>query len=362
VHVGGNAPFQPASTVTRGSVDNPGGIGINATPLAFTSHSYVYPSPEAWAWNLTAEHEFTSVGTLTLSYVGRRGYHLEQLANINQLQPGTTQNPANKGVNADALRPYKGFSTIIEAENTGGSFYHAMQANLRRRLTKGFLFGVAYTWSKSLDYGSSNGTNIPNAFDNSIMYGPSDFDTRHVMVANYVWDIPYGTHATNGFERATLGNWQFSGTIQAQSGRPQSVSRNLDQAGVGPGSGNQYYVHTGTPSLPHQFGSTAGGQWFTTSVFQPAPLGTFAPRGSRNFIYGPGFQSYNAALQKAFHIIPSFESQRLIFKAEAFNFINHPNLDNPDTNPTSSTFGKVTSKGTTYASERQFQFSLRYEF
>ncbi len=58
VHVGGNAPFQPASNVTRGSVDNPGGIGINATPLAFTSHAYTYPSPEAWGWNMTVEHEF----------------------------------------------------------------------------------------------------------------------------------------------------------------------------------------------------------------------------------------------------------------------------------------------------------------
>ena len=195
VHVGGNAPFQPASNVTRGSVDNPGGIGINATPLAFTSHAYVYPSPEAWGWNMTVEHEFTSIATFTLSYVGRRGYHLEQLANINQLQPGTVQaNP--KGTNPDALRPYKGYSTIIEAQNTGGAFYHAMQANLRRRMTNGFLFGAAYTWSKSLDYGSSNGTNIPNAYDNSIMYGPSDFDTRHVLVLNYVWNIPCATHAT----------------------------------------------------------------------------------------------------------------------------------------------------------------------
>ena len=97
-------------------------------------------------------------------------------------------------------------------------------------------------------------------------------------------------------------------------------------------------------------------------MFQPAPLGTFAPRGSRNLVYGPGFQSFNAALQKGFHIIPSLESHRLIFKAEAFNFNNHPNWDNPDVSPTSSTFGKVTSKGTTYASERQYQFSLRYEF
>ena len=64
VHVGGNAPFQPASTVTRGSVDNPGGIGVNTTPLAFTSHAYNYPSPEAWAWNMTVEHEFSNVGNV----------------------------------------------------------------------------------------------------------------------------------------------------------------------------------------------------------------------------------------------------------------------------------------------------------
>jgi len=363
VHVGGNAPFQPASTVTRGSVDNPGGIGVNSVPLAFTSHQYIYPSPEAWGWNLTFEHEFPSIAVFTLSYVGRRGYHLEQLANVNQLQAGTVQaNPS--GTNPDALRPYKGFSTIIEAQNTGGSNFHAMETNLKRRLTKGFLFGVAYTWSKSLDYGSSNGTVITNAYDNSIMYGPSDFDTRHVAVMNYVWDIPYGTHASSWAVRKMLGNWQFSGTIQAQSGRPPSgaVSRNLDQAGVGPGSGNQYYAHTRDPNLPHQFGSTGTAVWFEPGVFQPAVTGTFAGRGSRNIVYGPGFQSFNAAMQKRFQVLPSHDNHAFVFKAEAFNYTNHPNWDNPDVNPTSSTFGKVTSKGTTYASERQFQFSLRYEF
>jgi hypothetical protein len=181
---------------------------------------------------------------------------------------------------------------------------------------------------------------------------------------NYVWDIPYATHATNTFVRTMLGDWQFSGTVQAQSGRPPSgaVSRNLDQAGVGPGSGNQYYVHTRSQNLPHQFGSASNATWFEPGVFQPAAIGTFAGRNSRNFVYGPGFQSYNAALQKNFHIIPGHENHALIFRAEAFNYVNHPNLDNPDVTPTSSTFGKVTSKGTTYASERQFQFSLRYAF
>jgi hypothetical protein len=373
VHVGGNAPFQPASTVTLGSVDNPGGIGVNALPLAFTSHSFIYPSPEAWGWNLTAEHEFTSVGTFTLSYVGRRGYHLEQLGNINQLQPGTIQaNPTIK--NPDALRPYKGFSTIIEAENNGGAIFHSLQANLKRRLTKGLLFGAAYTWSKSLDFGSSNGTSQPNAFSNRNFYGPSDFDTRHVLVINYVWDIPFANNASNLFARTMLGNWQFSGTIQGQTGRPQTVSQNNDVAGVGPGSGNQLWLVSQNPRLSHQFspGGKIANQWFEASTCTPTNRNagiwctalptTFAPRGMRGLIYGPGFQSYSAALEKAFHVIPNHENHQLIFKAEAFNYANHPNLDNPDVSPTSGTFGRVIGKGNTYASERQFQFSLRYAF
>lgn len=365
VHVGGNSPFQPASSVTNGSVDNPGGIGQNQLPLAFTSHAYTYPSPEAYAWNLSAEHEFEKVGVFTLAYVGRRGYHLEQLANINQLQPGTAPpGSPNKSINADSLRPYKGFSTIIEAQNTGGSFYHAMQANLRRRLTKGLLFGAAYTWSKSLDYGSSNGTNIVNAYNNSLMFGASDFDTRHVFVGNYVWDIPYASHASNIFVRTLFGDWQTSGTIQLQSGRPINVSTgSFDQAGVGPGSGNQYYVKTANPALPHAFAGASGtAQYFDKSVYVLPTAGTFAPRGTRNSVYGPGFSSLSAAMQKAFHVIPSHENHQLIFRAEAFNYPNHPNWDNPTGDPTSGSFGRVVAKGNTYSSDRQFQFSLRYAF
>jgi hypothetical protein len=358
VQVGGNAPFQPSSTVTNGAVDDPGGIGVNSTPLSFTSHAYNYPSPNAYGWNLTVEQEFERLGTFTLAYVGRRGIHLEQLANINQLVPGTIQaNPTIKS--PDALRTYQGYSTIIESENRGSSIYNAMQANFKRRLMNGFLFGIAYTWSKSLDFGSSNGTSLPNIFNKYIYYGRSDFDTRHVMVMNYVWDIPYGTHATNRIERTILGNWQFSGTVQAQSGRPQNIQQGNDYAGVGPGSGSQLWVHTRNPALYHAFG---GGHWFEPGVFVRPDLGTFAPRGSRNFIYGPGFQSFNAALQKEMHIIPGHENHALLFRAEAFNYPNHPNWDNPDVGPTSGTFGEVTAKGNTYASDRQFQFSLRYAF
>jgi hypothetical protein len=156
----------------------------------------------------------------------------------------------------------------------------------------------------------------------------------------------------------------MSGTTQFQSGNPLSVSTGDDFAGVGPGSGNQLWQITGPVRMLKMSSpnNTTPDKWFDTSVFQKPASGTFAPRETRNQVYGPGFQSWNIAMQKAFRIIPSLETNRLLFKAEAFNFINHPNLDNPNTNPTSSTFGKVTGKGATYASDRQMQFSLRYEF
>ena len=359
VFTGGNAPFQPSSTVTNGGADMPGGTGTNNFPFNFSSQAYNYPSPEAYNWNLTAEQEFTSLGTFTLAYAGRRGIHLEELLNINQLQPGTVQ--ANPSITPDALRPYKGFSNITQTTNGGASMYNSLQANLKRRLTKGLLFGVAYTWSKSTDFGSSNGTVLPNTFDKSIYYGPSDFDTRHVFVSNFVYNIR--SFGNNFATRSALGNWQFSGTYQTQTGRPLNVSVSNDYAGVGPGSGTQLWAHNGPVTITKGFANQTGkATYFNTSVFSAPAPGTFAPRESRNVIYGPGFQSVNAALMKTMHVVPGHDNHTLVFRAEAFNLANHPTLDNPTTNPTSGTFGLSTTKGQTYGADRQFQFSLRYAF
>ena len=361
VHLGGNPPFQPSGTVSFGSVDSPGGNGANNYPINMTSYAYQFPSPEAWSWTLTTEHEFSKVGVFTLGYVGRRGLHLQHLENINQLLPGTKQ--ANPNVaKLDALRPFQGFSVIQQETNMGRSTYHGLQADLKHRVSQGLTFGIAYTWSKSLDTASDAGTNIPNHYDPHEYYGPSDYDTKHMLVINYVWDMTFADHASNWAERNVIGRWQLSGTSQFQSGYPLNVQTGDDWAGVGPGSGNQPFIHTAAVQMTKQSSpnNTKNAYWFNKAVFQHPAFGTFAPPESRNQVYGPGFQSWNIAMQKAFPIVK--ESSRLLFKAEAFNFVNHPNLDNPNTNPTASTFGKVTSKGGTYASDRQMQFSLRYEF
>ncbi len=375
VFTGGNAPFQPSSTVSLGQANQPGGVGTNFFPFNYSSQAYNYPSPEAYNWNLTVEHEFNGLGVLTVAYAGRRAIHLEEILNINQLQPGAVQaNPAIK--QADALRPYKGFSNINQATNGGASSYHALQANLRRRLTKGLLFGVAYTWSKSVDFGSSNGQNLPNAFDKNIFYGPSDFDRRHVFVSNLVYNASQFDHSNRLISRALLGRWQVSGTLQAQTGSPLSVSTSTDFAGVGPGSGSQLVPLLRNVTTSKTFAGQAGtAKWFDTNAFPLTAAGVgsdtlltanyagkFAPRGTRNQILGPGFQSYNAALNKTFQILPGHENQTMMFRAEAFNLANHPTSDNPDTGYTSGTFGQSKTKGGTYGADRQFQFSLRYAF
>ncbi|WP_128913861.1 TonB-dependent receptor [Granulicella sibirica] len=363
VFTGGNAPFQPSSTVSLGQANAPGGVGSNNFPFNYSSQAYNYPSPESYNWNLTVEQEFPALGVFSMSYAGRRGIHLEELINVNQLPIGTTLLPSSQGVATDALRPYKGFSNINQATNGGASIYNALQMNLRRRLSKGLLFGVAYTWSNSSDFGSSNGTQLPNAFDKSNYWGRSDFNIRHVFVSNFVYNIDQFNHSNHMAERIALGSWQFSGTLQAQTGPPLNVSNGNDFAGVGTGSGTQLYREVSHVQTYKNFaGQTGTAPWFSTASFsQPLP-GTFAPRGSRNQINGTGFQNYSFALNKTFHIIPNHDNQTMVFRGEGFNVLNHPTPDNPDTGPTSGTFGLSRTKGGTYGADRQFQFSLRYAF
>lgn len=358
VQLGGNEPFQQAESVTYGSVDNPGGVGAAQYPLQLSSQAFNLPSPEAWAWSASVEQDLPKIATLTMSYVGRKGIHLQQLENINELPAGTVQ--ANPGVAQDALRPYQGFSAIVETSDRGSSNYNALQVDLKRRMTNNVLFGVAYTWAKLLDYGSSRGYELPDTANPKINYGPADFDNRNTVVIDYIWNLPYTDHSSNFFLRNGLGDWQISGVTQLQSGVPLTgIGDGTDYAGVGVNGGSQLYELTGRPVVGKHFGAAG---WFAKTDFTPPAEGTFAPRGSRNAIYGPGFQSWTLAAQKPFHFLPAHPSQQVTFRAEAFNFPNHPNWDTPNTSPTSSLFGQITTKGNSYASDREMQFSLRYEF
>ncbi len=348
--LGGNAPFQPQTTVINGSADAPGGATPRLFPFTLTSQDPVFKIPVAWNWNATFQREIGWGTTIEIGYVGRRGIHNQRKRNINQLQPGVVQ--ANPGINVNALRPYLGLGILGLAENSGVSMYNGLQISVERRFATDFHFGVAYTFSKSMDNTSSLTDVLPNAYNDKGYWGRSDFDRRQVFILNAIYDIPYLKGSKNLATRI-FGNWQLAGVFQAQTGAPFSVRNNVDYAGVGAGSGNQFWNQTGDSSATAT-AFTDSAVWFNKSAFTAPANGTWGVQ-ARNGLTNPGFWNMDTALRKNF---PTFEKQMLQMRFEIFNILNHPNWGGANASPTSGTFGSVTSK----SGNRTIQLALKYIF
>src|SRR4029077_19953502 len=111
------------------------------------------------------------------------------------------------------LRPYRGYSDINLVSWSGTSNYNSLQIQANRRYTKGFQFGVAYTYSKSMDYANDDSSDLsfPRPYK-GFNYATSDFDQKHIMTINYSYDIPGVSGDHSKFIRGVLNNWQVSGT------------------------------------------------------------------------------------------------------------------------------------------------------
>src|SRR5260370_4109640 len=172
--LGGNAPFQFQESVVNGVVDIPGGATPRAFPYTQTIQDPVFKIPTAWEWNGTFQREVFRGTTAEVGYVGRRGLHNQVKRNINQLQPGTIQ--ANPTLNATYLRPYAVMGVVPISENGGSSRYDGRQTSARHRFSAGLQFGVAYTYSRSLDDGSRLPDLLANASSRMGSYRPSALD------------------------------------------------------------------------------------------------------------------------------------------------------------------------------------------
>jgi len=230
---------------------------------------------------------------------------------------------------------------------------------------------LAYTLAKSMDNSSNYRDIIPDSYDTTGLWGPSEYDTRNAFVTNFLYALPFFKNQSDAAGKL-LGGWQLSGNVQFQSGVPCGIGNNQDYAGVGEygsfgcGSEGQFFVMNGRPKLTKKFAGYPGqtGKWFTTTnpdgstIFTPPTANTFVHQpGVRDSVYQPGFQNWNLNMKKTF---PVNEKNRFEFKVDAYNFINHPNWAGPNLNPTSGQFGEVTSKTT--SNPRTLQAGLRYWF
>ena len=373
VFPGGNSPFQPFVTVTNVSVDNPGAAlssGV-AAPITVTTLNRNLKPPEAWNWNFTVERETYLHTVVSAAYVAHRGLHSWEVFDINQPTAGSLT--ANPGVSTTFLRPYKGYSAIQQEQSVANSMYNSFQLTWNRRFSEGYSWAVSYTLSQSHDNSSRYADIVPDTYNTSNLWGPSEYDTRHAVTVTFTYDIPF-FKAQNTLAGKLLGGWQLNGIAQFQTGTPCGVGTNNDFAGAGEygsfgcGSEGQFWVKNGTPSIMGGFAGPSGNatspKYFATASSSGAPIftapapGTFNLQpGVRDEIFNPGFQNWNVGLFKKFKIN---ERNYFEFRSEAYNFINHPNWAAVNFNPTSSQFGEVTAKTTT--NPRQLQLSLRYSF
>jgi hypothetical protein len=373
---GGNSPFQPFVTVQNVRVDNPGAALVSGTaaPITATTLNPNLKQPVAWNWNFTFQRELPLNSTLSVAYVAHRGYHAWDVYDINQVQAGTLQ--ANPGVNINRLRPFKGFAAIQEEESNVNSMYNGLQVSWNRRFTAGSMFGLSYTLSKSMDNSSNYRDIVSDTYNTSNLWGPSEYDARHMLIINYLYDLPiFKNHAT--LAGKLLGGWEIAGDMQFQTGAPCGVGANNDYAGVsstdlgsfGCGSEGQFWVVNTLPTINGGFAgpktNSSSPTYFSVvepdgaKVFTAPAAGTFnLQKGIRDRIYGPGFQDWNVSLYKKF-AITSEAKQNFEFRAEAYDFINHPNWSAPNFTATSSQLGMVTGKT---GLARNLQLSLRFNF
>jgi hypothetical protein len=374
---GGNPPFQPfisvnavAGNLTK-MVDNPG-YSLNSTvapALTVTTLNQNLRAPIRYNYNVAVQREMFFKTVLTVAYVGGRGIHNWRVFDINQPAVGSQQ--AHPGVNGNALRPYLGFAAIQQEQSNGRSRYNSLQVTWQRTEPANISYGVSYTLSKSSDDSSNYRDIVPDTYNTSNLYGPSEYDARHILAINYIWALPIFRNQ-NTLAGKLAGGWRIAGVAQFQTGAPCGVGMNTDYAGIGGeygsfgcGSEGEFWVKNGTPKILHQFAGYGGtGKYFSTTnadgsaIFTAPPAGTFnLQQGVRNSIYQPGYQDWNLSLKKKFMLSEKVSSE---FTADAYNFINHPNWSGPNLNPTSGQFGEVTGKST--SNPRQLQVGLHFTY
>jgi hypothetical protein len=331
-------------------------------------------------WQLSLEREIPGSWLFELAYIGNYGYDLTTetdglnaiparylstsavrdqatidvlTANVfnpfQGLAPGTSLNSATIP-RQQLLRPFPQFLNIHTRRDDGTSIYHAGQLRVEKRFSDGYTLLASYTWSKLLERIS-----FLNPTDSDYEKRISSNDAPHRLVLSGIWELPFGRNRRwgrnwNGINEAVFGGWQVQGIWQAQSGRPLEL-------------GNLYFDGDPQTLVTSIRGSTVDAAFDTSGFyFTDAAVRT-------NGLVDPAKQRNDPRIRLAFNLrrfpsrligmrtqplnlwdisviknFPFSETTRLQFRGEFLNAFNHPQFNNPNLDPTSSNFGKITSQ------------------
>ncbi len=304
-------------------------------------------------WNLTIQQQLGDSGTFQIGYVGQHGTHLMVPTPYLQRQyfPG---NPCGTPPCTAPSVFFSGnptfqsdISQISGTASIGEMKYDALQAVFQKRYTGGLEYQVAYTYSKCMTdnsgyygtWGSSQGVPanpyFQNLYNPRADYAPCYFDSKHILSAYAVYDIPFGRgkrfgHDVNGVVNAIAGGWSIDPIIQIHTGFPLALYNfTNDPSGAGsrgarpdcgPGAGR---VFGRKPAFSG--GQFIGYQWFDPTPYSlPTNAEGFGSCPAQGPVRGPGFGDVDLSLQKNFTIT---ERTRLQFRADFLDAFNRTNLN-----------------------------------
>jgi hypothetical protein len=329
-------------------------------------------------WNFNVQRDLGSSLTALVGYIGARGVHLPFRAeDVNMVLPTLTPQGYLWPGNGTRLNPNLGQISALFLDNN--SYYHALQTRLTKRMSHGFQIGGSYTWSKSMDDGSStlagdayaNSVGTLPFFDLRLSRGLSDFDVRHNLVINYLWEIPSSPSLPRAAAWVASG-WQLGGIYQLSSGFPFTALVGGDPLGVQNGTIFDYPDRIQGPGCSSLINPGNALNYIKLQCFAlPKPSNRLG-NGGRNNLIGPGLSNFDLSLFKNNRFTKISEQFLVQFRVELFNVLNHPNFAPPLKNNTQnsaccvimdqignqiSTAGKLDSTSTP---SRQIQFGLKF--
>jgi hypothetical protein len=366
-----NAPANGTPTATaQDPFAGNGTAGLPApTPFGSGAVQWYYDpnikNAYAIQYNFGLQRQLNASTTVSGNYVGALNKRLNVGGYYN-----TALTPGPGSTQARALFPYMEPTFYDRSIGTGN--YNAFQFQLDKRYANGLAYQVAYTYSKSIDEGSSGwfgveGQSLPDPYNLKSGRSVSGFDLTHVLSVNTVYQIPVGQgkrfSSGNHAVDYVVGNWQLNGIFLARSGQPYTMIYSQDVANTGnvAWAGSERANLVGNPNS----GTCPGGGRvgtkacaFNTAAFAAPAQFTFGNTGRDQFRTAR-FWNLDMSVFRQFPLW-SESRRRLEIRAEAFNLFNTLIYGQPGNDLNNAgNFGKVTSAAN---SARQLQFGAKIIF
>ena len=364
----GASTFQAAGSLRTGipAVPVPDlSQGIINLPVALFTQTFpqVYNRGYIQSVNFTVQHDIGAGFVAQAAYVGSRAIRQVANVNINAAGPGG-------GNNGRALfSQFRRIADTNEMRPFNTATYDSLQTQVTRRLSDSSLFGVTYTFSKSINYADQSDSGltfnwVPMLERNRALAG---FDRTHNLQVYGVYELPFGSGqrwASDGVLSKIVGGWQLNAIFSKLSGTPFTVTSSGTSLNA---PGNTQTADQVLPEVAILGGVGRGESYFDPTAFAPVTGVRFGTSG-RNILRGPGLVNLDASLFRDFKL---FERLTMQFRTEVFNVTNTPAFNNPGATasaPTRRPDGTIinlngyTEITSAQATERQFRFALKFLF